>query len=165
MLFRGTFSVSYTNVELTEEQSEAVEEVAEQTITPRPLYAIGGSRTEPLLYGIDNSQIVGNMANALLQTAGIASQLGAQVNMTGITGALEFFVKMMPDTNTWGINSAAIKIAEATKPLSETLGSSLLFTDHQSELEKQLSSIEKIARESMENPHEKTIKEFGKCYR
>lgn len=135
MLFRGTFSVSYTDVELTEEQSEAVEEVAEQTITPRPLYAIGGSRTEPLLYGIDNSQIVGNMANALLQTAGIASQLGAQVNMTGITGALEFFVKMMPDTNTWGINSAAIKIAEATKPLSETLGSSLLFTDHQSELE------------------------------
>lgn len=105
------------------------------------------------------------MANALLQTAGIASQLGAQVNMTGITGALEFFVKMMPDTNTWGINSAAIKIAEATKPLSETLGSSLLFTDHQSDLEKQLSSIEKIARESMENPHEKTIKEFGKCYR
>ena len=64
-----------------------------------------------------------------------------------------------------GKNSAAIKIAEATKPLSETLGSSLLFTDHQSELEKQLSSIEKIARESMENPHEKTIKEFGKCYR
>lgn len=44
MLFRGTFSVSYTDVELTEEQSEAVEEVAEQTITPKPLYAIGGSR-------------------------------------------------------------------------------------------------------------------------
>ena len=74
------------------------------------MYAIGGSRTEPLLYGIDNSQIVGNMANALLQTAGIASQLGAQVNMTGITGALEFFVKMMPDTNTWGKIQRLLKL-------------------------------------------------------
>lgn len=124
------------------------------------MYARGECGAEPLLYGIDNSQIVGNMANALFQTAGFASQLGVQVNMTGINGALETFAKMIPDPITWGINSVTIKLAEATKPLSETLGSSLLSTDYQSELEKQLSSIEKITRESIENPHKKMIKKL-----
>lgn len=83
-------------ISMTVEESEAVEEVAEQTIAPKTVIVRGGREGNPLLYSNGYSQITPEtLGNALLTIGSVGEKL------------------IDRDSAIWGISSGLVKFAEA----------------------------------------------------
>ncbi|MCJ0582058.1 TM1812 family CRISPR-associated protein [Enterococcus cecorum] len=83
-------------ISMTVEESEAVEEVAEQTIAPKTVIVRGGREGNPLLYSNGYSQITPEtLGNAFLTIGSVGEKL------------------IDRDSAIWGISSGLVKFAEA----------------------------------------------------